>query len=134
MLDLIFSEEIDFSNEVILEGNPEEMDELCNESRKGQIQIMEERPGYLKIETDNSNKGWIFWSQSWYPGWIIKIDEVKAGPSLRANYLFQAAEIPSGAHQVEFIYSPVSFKLGVVLTAAILVLVGCRLKSGKRRN
>ncbi len=134
MLNLIFSEEIDFSNKVILEGKPEEMDELCNESRKGQIQIMEERPGYLKIETDNSNQGWIFWSQSWYPGWIIKIDEVRAGPSLRANYLFQAAEIPPGAHQVEFIYSPVSFKLGAVLTAAILVLVGYRLKSGKRRN
>lgn len=134
MLDLVFSEEIDFSNEVILEGNPEDMDELCNESKKGQIQIMEERPGYLNIEIDNLDKGWIFWSQSWYPGWIIKIDEIKAGPALRANYLFLAAEIPPGAHQVEFIYSPMPFKVGAVLTAVTLILVAYRLKSGKRRN
>jgi hypothetical protein len=134
MLDLIFSEEIDLSYEIILEGNPESLDELCDESRQNQIQIMEENPGYLKIKTDFIDKGWVFWSQSWYPGWIIKIDNVNTGPALRANYLFLAAEVPPGLHQVEFIYRPVSIKLGAVLSSVTILLVTYQLIAGKKKN
>jgi len=132
MLDLIFSEDIDLSIEIILEGKPENTYELCSESNEGQIQIMDERPGYLKIKTDNLDKGWIFWSQSWYHGWIIKIDGVNTGPALRANYLFQAAEVQPGVNQVEFIYAPISFKVGAALTAATLLLFVYKLRTRKR--
>ena len=134
MLDLVFSEEIDLTKEIILEGNPENMDELCSESRQSQIHVLDESPGYLKIKTDLLDRGWIFWSQTWYPGWIIKIDGVKTGPALRANYLFQAAEVPPGALQVEFIYSPLSFKIGAILSVVMLLQVGFQLKAGKKRN
>jgi len=134
MLDLIFSDEIDLSNEIILRGNPEHRDVFCNESRPVKIQIVEESPGYLRIETDNLDRGWIFWSQTWYPGWIIKINGINTGPALRANYLFQAAEVKPGVQQVEFIYSPVSFKLGAAITAVVLLLAGYRFIAEKKRN
>jgi hypothetical protein len=134
MLDLIFSDEIDLSNEIILRSNPEHRDVFCNESRPVKMQIVEESPGYLRIETDNLDRGWIFWSQTWYPGWIIKINGIKTGPALRANYLFQAAEVKPGVQQVEFIYSPVSFKLGAAITAVVLLLAGYRFIAEKKRN
>ena len=45
---------------------------------------------------------------------------------LRANYFFRAVELPAGNHRVEFVYDPMSFKLGLVissLTAALLIAV-----------
>ena len=133
MLDLIFSAEIDLSNEIILEGKPEKLGELCSESKESQIQILDERAGYLKIQADLLDRGWIFWSQTWFPGWYIKIDGVRKGTALRANYLFMAAEVPLGMHQVEFIYSPESFKLGAVLSSVMLMLVAYNLITKKRR-
>ena len=128
------SEDIDLSSEIILQGNPETPDDLCKYPSQGLINILDERPGYLKIEADNLDRGWIFWSQTWYPGWIIKIDGVKTGPALRANYLFQAAEVQPGVSQVEFIYAPISFKIGAVLTAVTLLLAVYKLKTGKKKN
>ncbi|MCK5346246.1 MAG: hypothetical protein KAR20_22705, partial [Candidatus Heimdallarchaeota archaeon] len=52
ILDQVFSGEIDLSNEIILKGNPENRDVFCNESRPVKILIVDESPGYLKIETD----------------------------------------------------------------------------------
>ena len=123
ILELIFSGQIDLSDEIILEVGLENQEPICNRMGQAQIQVLEKNPGKLILDTGLKEDGWIFWSQSWYPGWMIKIDGVKTGPTLRANYYFQAAEVSAGNHQVEFAYNPISFKLGLILTAAVLLLV-----------
>jgi uncharacterized membrane protein YfhO len=41
----------------------------------------------------------------------------------RANYNFRAVPLSAGTHRVEFIYDPMSFKLGAGVT--LLGMVGC---------
>jgi hypothetical protein len=134
ILSLVYSGEVDLSKEVILIGTQDSQAEFCADQTGGDYRILEERPGYLKLSADLPGGGWVFWSQSWYPGWVIKIDENNIGSSLKSNYLFQAAEIPPGAHQVEFSYSPFSFKLGAALTAVALLIAGWGLISGKKTD
>ena len=41
----------------------------------------------------------------------------------RADYTFRAIPLNGGTHQVEFVYDPLSFKLGAAIS--ILGIIGC---------
>jgi uncharacterized membrane protein YfhO len=67
-----------------------------------------------------------------YPGWNARVNERDA-PVLRANYLFRAVEIPAGTSRVKFKYAPISFSIGVGLSAiTVLVLAGFGIWSKKK--
>ena len=83
----------------------------------GVFKILEKNSSSLKLEVQADTPGWIFWSQTWYPGWTGRVDGERA-VVLRANYLFQALPVQSGKHFVEFRYQPHVFRIGLLLTAA----------------
>ena len=58
---------------------------------------------------------------SFYPGWLAVIDG-KVTPIFKANNLFRAVEIPVGTHQLEFMYTPKSLWLGLVISFISSVL------------
>jgi len=123
ILELILSETIKTSKTILLEnGGPGSINN-CLENTEGQYKIEAEAPGYLKLIVDLPDDGWVFWSQSWYPGWKIKVDGKKGGDALKANYLFQAAEVTTGKHLVEFYYSPKSFIVGAVITSLSVIFI-----------
>jgi hypothetical protein len=77
------------------------------------------------IDARLSDAGVLVLTDAFYPGWKVFIDG-KEGAIRRANYLFRGVELPAGAHQVEFIYDPLSFKIGFLislLTAIFLVAI-----------
>jgi hypothetical protein len=88
----------------------------------GTAAIVESRNGYLVVDVAADQPGWLFWSQSWYPGWQARVDGKRIADPLPANYLFQAAEVPAGKHQVEFIYMPASMIWGGAVTLLSLAL------------
>jgi hypothetical protein len=102
---------------VIITSSPTVLDANCQSRGIGEAHVNLKRPGYININTNLSENSWVFWSQSWYPGWIAVIDGVKKVEVEKANYLFQAACIPAGEHVVEFIYRPLSFTAGWVISA-----------------
>ncbi len=53
----------------------------------------------------------LFVGDSYYPGWKVYVDG-RERPLLRANYMFRAVALDAGEHNVRFIYDPLSFKLG----------------------
>jgi len=60
----------------------------------------------------------------WYPGWQAFVDGEQT-ELLRANYLFRAAAVPAGVHEVKFVYQPRSFYVGAVISiAAAIMLIG----------
>ncbi|MDW8309061.1 MAG: hypothetical protein RMK20_06780, partial [Verrucomicrobiales bacterium] len=61
-------------------------------------------------------------AQTWYPAWRARLDG-QATPLLRANYAFQAVEVPPGAHRVELRYEDGAFRVGAGLSA--LAWLGC---------
>jgi uncharacterized membrane protein YfhO len=68
-----------------------------------------------------------------YPGWRALADSLET-PIYRADLLFRAVYLPAGQHRVEFVYDPLSFKLGaaISLTALLGLVVGIAWWSKRR--
>jgi len=111
----------DYKKDVILLSSASVFESNCHEIGMGKAQINQKDPGYISITTNLENSSWLFWSQSWSPGWRAVIDGVQRVAVENANYLFQAACIPAGEHIVEFVYRPLSFTAGWILSSVTLV-------------
>ncbi|MBI5830273.1 MAG: YfhO family protein, partial [Chloroflexi bacterium] len=68
--------------------------------------------------------GYFLLSDTFYPGWRVRVDG-HPRPLFRADYTFRAVAVPAGTHTVEFEYAPLSFAVGLTISAlAALVWVG----------
>ena len=87
----------------------------------------------IKVSTDKD--GIFVSSESWYPGWKAFVDgqEVKL---LKADLILRAVALKAGEHTVRFVYSPVSFKIGLAISAVavafIILFFAIQLKRGSR--
>lgn len=64
------------------------------------------------IKTQASGDGWLYLSDTYYPGWKAYVDGVDT-KIYRANYAFRAVPVPEGKHEVIFKFESDSFYLGV---------------------
>lgn len=94
----------------------------CISGATGSVTILEEKNGYIKLGIDMEQEGWIFWSQSWYPGWVYRVDGGDRNQVYRVNHLFQGAPVQQSAKQIEFIYRPASYLWGSAISGFSLVL------------
>jgi hypothetical protein len=122
VLTQILNGTIDFSEKIILTSLNGQISSTCQSGGRGEIVVVNARPGYVKINSNLAGPSWLIWSQTWYPGWTARIDGGQRVTVERANFLFQAVCVPAGDHTVEFIYRPVLFYLGAGIT--ILSIVG----------
>jgi len=102
----------------------EESDELakpCGQAGYALVDQTLERNGAIQLQVTAAQSGWLVASNTWYPGWEVRIDGQKAA-LLRANYLFQAVQVPVGIHQVEFVYKPLAVYAGTCLS--LLGIIG----------
>lgn len=85
----------------------------------------------LRVKTDTD--GVLVASESWYPGWKAYVDgeEVEL---MRANIVLRAVALKAGEHTVRFVYSPASFKAGVLISASTLVLATAMTAYSVKRN
>jgi hypothetical protein len=74
----------------------------------------------MDIEADKP--AMVVLAQSFYHCWHAYVDGVPAR-IWRANYAFQALEIPAGSHQVKLVYEDRWFQLGAVIS--LITLAGC---------
>lgn len=86
----------------------------------------------VKIKTQASNDGFLFLSDTYYPGWKAYVDGQEKKIYL-ANYAFRAVEVPRGEHEVVFRYEPQSFWWGIkvslgtgVAVVLVILLLGMR--------
>ncbi|HEY1786552.1 MAG TPA: YfhO family protein [Verrucomicrobiae bacterium] len=61
-------------------------------------------------------------AQSYYHPWHAYVDG-KSTPLWRANYAFQALEIPSGEHHVELVYVDWNFRIGLLISVIAVGIV-----------
>lgn len=75
----------------------------------------------------------VFISQSYYHNWIVRVDD-QPTPLWRANYAFQALEVPAGAHFVSIVYQDKMFRIGTFLAAwAGLLCIALLFLPGRRQ-
>jgi hypothetical protein len=80
----------------------------------------------LDFEAEADSPALIVLSQTYYHPWRVYVDD-KPTQLLRANYAFQAVEIPAGHHAVRLVYEDHMFQLGASISA--VSLAGCLLLS-----
>jgi hypothetical protein len=123
-LETIFWGSFDLEREVITTEPLLEEQEICESDIEGQVQRLLEKPGYLRLQVSAPCSSWVVWSQSWYPGWRTIIDNTPAGWAYRVDYLFQASRVKAGEHTVEFVYRPLSYIAGGLISAMAILAIG----------
>ena len=99
---------------------------------QGRVSIESYRPGEIKIKVMARSPDALFLSEAYYPGWKAYVDG-KEQTIARAEELFCQIPIAAGRHEVEFVYDPLSFKVGAGISIFSLLLSAfCFLKWGGR--
>jgi uncharacterized membrane protein YfhO len=78
---------------------------------------------HLEAEVEAGSPAMVVVAQAYYHPWHAYVDG-KATPLFRANYAFQALEVPAGKHHVSLVYEDRMFEAGAVISLATLLLVG----------
>lgn len=77
--------------------------------------ITASRANAVQVAVQAPQGGWLLLADTWYPGWQARVDGVRA-PVQPAYGVFRAVQLPAGAQQVEFVYRPLSFWAGALLS------------------
>jgi hypothetical protein len=81
---------------------------------RDEVKIVEYDANRVVIEMTSTQAGFLFLSDTHYPGWRARLDGQEE-TVYRADYLFRAVLVPSGQHTVEFTFDPVAFKIGLAV-------------------
>jgi hypothetical protein len=86
----------------------------------------------IEAEVDAAEPSLVVLSQAYYRPWRAFVDG-KPTQIFRANYAFQAVQVPGGRHQLKLIYKDRLFELGVIISLLTLgVVVFALLWAGRR--
>jgi len=89
------------------------------------ITLTEYRPNYLKYSSDNTNNGFVVFSENYYgQGWQAYLNGEKTN-HIRVNYVLRGMQIPAGKHTIEFKFEPQVIKTGshIALGSSIIFVV-----------
>lgn len=109
------------ASEVVIEGQlPEPLLQSSQAAEKPRF--ISYGPSASKLEVNLPTPGILVMSDLYYPGWTALVDGVSQ-PIYAANLTMRGVYIPAGVHQIEFVYSPLPFKLGVYISLLTLLLM-----------
>lgn len=141
ILDLVFDPKVDLSTTAILEEKPVELTSpdrfisLAKSSNGSSAFVTSYEPQKVEIITNANAPQILFLSDNYYPGWNAYIDNKKT-KIYRANYTFRSIYLPKGNHKVSFMYQPVSFKVGSIVSLfsiILLLLIALNILSSHRK-
>jgi hypothetical protein len=118
-LTLLSSKEFDPFKEVILETALSASEATEFEAK---LNIVKYTSTYVALRASLNNSGILVLADSYYPGWKAYVNG-KEEIIRRANLFFRAVPLPAGNHTVEFRYEPMSFKVGLTVSSATIVVL-----------
>jgi hypothetical protein len=111
-------------------------DAWANFLRPAPLPLPALQPGATSVLTDTSNSvqiavnapghapSYLVLDDAYYPGWQVWVDGHRATVR-KADYLLRAVQVPPGRHLITFVYAPLSYLAGMLLTLATgLFVVG----------
>ncbi len=126
VLDYMKTGRFDPRREVLLVG---EGAAACDSvAAPGRVGIVSYRPHEVVMGAEAAGDCYLFISDTYYPGWKATVDGSET-PVLRANYAFRALSVPEGKHEVRMFFDSASFRIGIILSIAGLVLLAVLLVS-----
>ncbi len=120
----------------ILYANPQ-LPEVLN-TDEAEASIVIDEPHRILIQTDNPEDGLLILADTWYPRWSVFIDGEPAA-MIQANHWQRGVAVPSGLHEVEFLFDSSDVRIGFILSIAGLLsaflVIGLDLSgTGKRKK
>src|SRR3989338_375198 len=120
----------DLREAAILEGEgfflkmPHELEGLG----KDYVEIVRHSPNHIKLKAHLEKTGLLVLNEIFFPGWQAYIDG-KREHIFKTNYIMRSVYLKEGNHTIEFVYRPLSFKIGAgitILTIFILSFLGIK--------
>jgi len=116
----------DFRGRVVLEEAPAGWTEPPEvPASAAAVQIVDYQPNRVRLKVETPAAGLLVLTDTYAPGWKALLDGRPVSVYV-ADHAFRAVVVPAGAHQIEFMYEPLGFRIGAatsLLTIATLVLV-----------
>jgi hypothetical protein len=128
-----FQTNLDLRQIVLL---PAEARGSISATQRTSARVLEARFGIqsVSIQTEAPAPSLVVISQTYYPAWKALVDGQPAR-IWRANYAFQALQVPAGQHQVELIYQDRVFWAGLILSCfGLLACAGLWLGAHSRKR
>jgi hypothetical protein len=85
--------------------------------------VIEYRPGYLRVECSTTERSDLILSENFLPGWKAFMDGERAEISTYKSSPFMSVAVPPGEHEVVLAYQPASFVIGFILSLLGLAVV-----------
>jgi len=73
----------------------------------------------VRVETPDGPGGYLVLADAYHRGWRARVDGAET-PVYLANFLFRAIRLPPGPHTVDFVFDPLSLRVGRAITLATL--------------
>jgi Bacterial membrane protein YfhO len=119
ILDTYYDESFDPLSEVLL-SQPVNFE--ASPHFDGTVEEVTYRPNHVTVKTVQQGKGFLVLMDSYFPGWTVKVDGEEK-PIVRANHFYRAVQLDSGAHTLEFDYFPEGFKVGLIVSSVVCILL-----------
>ena len=74
----------------------------------------------LTVQTPDGPGGFLVLTDLYHRGWRARIDG-QTTPVYLANFLFRAVYLPPGPHMIEFEFDPLSLRIGMAISIAVLL-------------
>ncbi len=130
-LEAIKEKAFDPGQEVILSQGP--VGHLEEGKAQDRVSIVSYQPERVEVQVHLGAPGYLVLTDAYYPGWRALVDG-KPAKIERADYYFRAIYLEEGEHTIEFVYAPLSLKVGVAISLSCLVLVILGLGWGLRQR
>ncbi len=120
----------DFHNAVYL---PLEAKPFVGAKRQPEARILAKdfKPMRQKIDVETPGDAMLVVNEAYYHNWTVQVDG-KPARLWRANYAFDAVEVPTGRHEVLFVYRDEAFRAGAMISlCALLFCVAGWVLAGK---
>ena len=88
--------------------------------REDEVSIVDYRNNSVRLSVNTDRPKILVLSETYYPGWKAYVDGQEK-KILKANFAFRAVPLSAGQHEVEFIYDPWTFKIGLYITLATII-------------
>jgi hypothetical protein len=85
--------------------------------------IVNYEPNRLALEAKSVTPTLLVLSEINYPGWVATVDD-QPTPILPTDYLLRGVALPAGRHRVELQYTAPGARIGAIISACTLLLLG----------
>lgn len=116
------SPQFDPHNEAVVEQLPPFRPEP--QARESKVEVLRYSPDHVSLKVSMTAPGLLVLADSYYPGWECTVDAEPA-EIMAVNGAARGVYLPQGEFQVDFRFNPRTFRKGLNLCAATLMILLC---------